>query len=107
MDFLENVITDVNPDIMDSDISTFSAVSNIIINTMLGGVIAISVIFMIISGIKFITSQGNPREIETARKSLTYSLVAFLLAVFSISIKYIVLHGIGVTDNEIVVSPNF
>ncbi|MCL5439151.1 MAG: pilin [Patescibacteria group bacterium] len=62
---------------------------------ILAGVVA--VIIVIISGIKFITSGGDQKQVEGAKKTLTYAiigLVIILLSYFIISfISYIT--GVG------------
>lgn len=44
---------------------------------------AVAIIFIIISGIKFITSNGDPKQIEGARHTLTYAIAGLVLILFS------------------------
>lgn len=110
MDFLNNVINEVNndPNIGSPDLpDTFGGAAGSIVNVMLGIAISLSIIFMIVSGIRLIVAQGNPREAETARNALKYSVIAFFLAMFAVTIKYIVLDAIGVVDQNVLNGPNF
>lgn len=64
-------------------------------NIVLGSALAISMIAIILSGIHFITSKGDPKAVAKARTSLTFSIVAFLLAIGALTIKLIIFNVIG------------
>lgn len=50
----------------------------------------ITVIFIVISGIQFITSSGNPEAAAAARGRLTFALVGFALIILAFAILQIV-----------------
>ena len=49
-----------------------------------GGIVAL--ILIIYSGIKFILSGGDPKQVEGARKMLTYAIVGFVVILVSVAI---------------------
>jgi hypothetical protein len=66
------------------------------VNIGLGIAIAVSFIGTVLSGIKFMkTRSGDPREMETAKKALTYSFVAFFLAISSFTIVDLIVRTTG------------
>ncbi len=50
----------------------------------------ITVIIIVISGIQFITSGGNPKGAEAAKGRLTYALIGFILILLSFAILQII-----------------
>lgn len=50
----------------------------------------ITVIVIIISGIQFVTSSGNPEAAAAARGRLTYALIGFVIIILAFSILQIV-----------------
>ena len=44
---------------------------------------ALAVLFIVIGGIKFITSSGNPKQLESAKKTLTYAIIGLLAVLLS------------------------
>ena len=47
---------------------------------------AIAVLMVVISGIRFITSQGNPNEVAKARNGIILAIVGILVILFAASI---------------------
>lgn len=47
---------------------------------------AVAVVFIIIAGYKFIRSGGDPKQVEGARKTMTFSIIGLLLLLFSFAI---------------------
>lgn len=63
-----------------------------IVFTILG---AIALLFFVIGGFRYITSQGDPQEIAKAKNTLIYSLVGLLVAISAVAIVTFVLGRIG------------
>lgn len=53
---------------------------------LMGFVAALSVIFIIVGGIQYITSGGNPSGQETAKKTITYAIGGLVLALSTTAI---------------------
>lgn len=79
------------------------------INILMGVGVSLSVIFIGIAGIHFLTAGSNPDNMDKAKKALTYSIVALVLSVAAVAIKYIFVNEIlGVTAPGLSDStPNF
>lgn len=54
----------------------------------LAGIVA--VFFIILAGIKFLTSGGDPKQVEEARKTMTYAIVGLVLILMSFAIIKII-----------------
>lgn len=61
----------------------------------LAGVVAL--FFVIFSGYKFMTSGGDPKQLEGARQTLTYAVIGLLVILFSFFIINVIA---GVTGAE-------
>lgn len=44
---------------------------------------SLAVFFIVLSGIKFLTSGGDPSKVEGAKKSLTYAIVGLVIILMS------------------------
>lgn len=71
-----------------------SSLIETIVNIMSIFVGVISVIMVIISGFKFITAQGDPQSISSARNTLTYALVGLVVAALAQVLVHFVLSKI-------------
>ena len=49
-----------------------------------------AIFFIIFSGIKFITSGGDPKQVEGARKTATWAIIGLLIILFSFAIINII-----------------
>lgn len=72
-----------------SDIASLACIPVILGNIIywlliFAGIIAL--FFIIFSGIRMITSGGDPKQLDTAKKTLTYAIVGLLLILFSFAI---------------------
>ncbi len=57
----------------------------------------VAVIFIIYAGYKFITSRGDPKQVEGARKIITYVLIGITIILLSFSIIAFIAYITGVT----------
>ncbi len=97
MDYLGNVL-DVAPNV--SRIDSVGSFFGIAINVAMGVGISIAVIFMILAGIRFITSQGDPKAMEQAKQALTYAVVALVLSMGALALRVIIYNILG-ADSDI------
>lgn len=65
------------------------------LNIIFGSAVAISVIALIVSGIKFITARADPKGKAAAQQALTYSVVGFILAIGAFTVKTIIFNVLG------------
>jgi len=76
-----------------NDIATLGCIvpvfQNIVIAVLtFSGIVA--VFFIIFAGIKFVTSGGDPKAVEGARKTLTFAIVGLIVVLLSFFIIYII-----------------
>lgn len=55
----------------------------------------IAVVFVIVGGVKYITSSGNPAEIEKARKTIIYALIGLAVCTLAFVIVNFVVSAIN------------
>lgn len=70
---------------------TVNAVIRVVINilSIIAGLIA--VIMIIVSGLKYITSQGDSNQISSSKKSLIYAILGLVVVAFAqIIVKFVV-----------------
>jgi hypothetical protein len=65
------------------------------INIVLGVSLAISMISLIMSGIKYITAKSDPKATSSAQQAITYSVLAFVLTIAAFTIKTILFNVMG------------
>lgn len=58
----------------------------IILNVVLSISGAVAVLMVVISGFRFITSQGNPNETAKARNGIVFSVIGILVTLFAFSL---------------------
>jgi heme O synthase-like polyprenyltransferase len=50
----------------------------------------VAVLFIIISGIKFLTSGGDPKQVEGARKTMTYAIAGLIIILLAFALIQII-----------------
>ncbi len=54
---------------------------------------AVSVIMIIVGGLRYVTSNGDPKQAESARNTIMYSVIGIIIAIASFSIvNFVVSH---------------
>lgn len=76
-------------------------VFNFAINVVLGAGIALTIIFLILGGIQYITSKGDQKAAQQARDWLTNAIVGFIVVIGAFTIKTVVGTMIGGNNLEI------
>ena len=66
-----------------------------IINTLLFLVGVIAVIVIIVSGIRFVTANGNQDQVTSARNGIIYSCVGLAVSLMAYAIVYFIIDNIG------------
>ena len=67
-------------------LSCLPVVFNNVVNWAIALAGLAAVFFIIFSGIKFLTSGGDPKQVEGARKTLTYAIAGLLIVFTSFAI---------------------
>lgn len=57
-----------------------------IINTLLFVVGSLAVIFIIVGGIQYVISSGDPKRIDTAKNTITYAVVGLVVSILAFAI---------------------
>lgn len=81
--------TVVNP--LQNTLGTDVTIANVfalITNIIIGIGIALTVVFLVLGGIQYITSRGDAKAAETARASLTNAVIGFIIVVAAITIRF-------------------
>lgn len=55
---------------------------------------ALAVLFIVIAGFRFVTSQGNPQEVSKARSTIVYALVGLIVALLAEALVTFVLEAL-------------
>jgi len=63
-----------------SGVENFGTLLEKIFTAVAGIVGAIAVIMLIIAGLLFVTSAGNPEKVNNAKKALTYAIIGIIVA---------------------------
>lgn len=71
-----------------------------VINAVLGLVGIVAVVVMIVGGISFITSQGDPGKVTKARNTILYGVIGIVVALLAFAIVNFVLKSIGSANSE-------
>lgn len=73
----------------------------IIINVVLGVGIALTIIFLILGGIQYITAKGDQKAAQEARSSLTNAVIGFIIVIGAFTIRTILLSIINVDEGSL------
>jgi hypothetical protein len=66
-----------------------------LVNVVLGVGIAVTIIFLILGGIQYITARGDQKAAGAARESLTNAVIGFIVVIGAFTIRLILLNVIG------------
>ena len=75
-----------------------SDLSNVIVsivNAVIGAVGLIAAIFVLIGGINYMTSAGDPGKVEKAKKTILYALIGLIIAALTFAIVNFVIRILG------------
>ena len=75
--------------------SADSAHLQAVVNTVLAIVGAVAVLTIVVAGFRYITSQGSPNEVTTAKNAIIYALVGLVVIIAAFAIVNFVVLGVG------------
>ena len=67
---------------------------NAIINVMIAVIGIVSVIMMILGGVWFLTSQGDPGKVKKGKDTILYGIIGLIVALLAFAIVNFVLEGV-------------
>jgi len=90
-----------------TDVATISNLSCLfgkVVSYALGLAAIVLFVLLIMSGFKFITSGGDPKALEGAKKTLTYAIIGLIVILVSYLILVLIqtITGVNVTNFQIV-----
>lgn len=80
-----------------SDLSIADMIAKLVLYT-LGFAGAIATVFVIYGGLRYITSNGNSEQIDSAKKILLYAILGLLV----IALSYVIVKSVTVVANQII-----
>lgn len=72
--------------------TTFGELATDIITILISVAAAISIIFIMIAGIKFVTSSGDEKKLASASSTLTYAIIGLVVTILAFMIVRILQH---------------
>jgi len=78
-------------------IATIADAFAIAINIVLGAGIALTIIFLILGGIQYMTAKGDQKAATEARNALTNAVVGFIVVIGAFTIKKVLQNILGAT----------
>lgn len=58
--------------------------------------VGLSIIMILVAGILFLTAQGDPGKLTTARQALIWGVIGILVGILAFSITLVIRTGVGV-----------
>ena len=71
-----------------------------LVNVVLGVGIAVTIVFLILGGIQYITAKGDQKAAGAAREALTNAVIGFIVVIGAFTIRTILLNVIGGDANS-------
>ena len=75
-----------------------------LVNVVLGVGIAVTIIFLILGGIRYITARGDQKAAGEARAALTNAVIGFIVVIGAFTIRTILNNVVGPTGNQTVMN---
>jgi len=85
---------------IDLKFTNLSDVFGFLVNVVLGVGIAVTIIFLILGGIQYITAKGDQKAAGAARDALTNAVIGFIVVIGAFTIRTILLNVIGGDANS-------
>ncbi|MCA9307956.1 hypothetical protein KC980_00420 [candidate division WWE3 bacterium] len=81
-----------------SRFTNIASVLGFVLNIILGIGIFLTVAYLVIGGIQYVTSKGDVKAADTARQSITNAVIGFVVIMGATTIKFIVQATLGTDD---------
>ena len=87
----ENACTDSSSEICKAKADSVDPLVSTIVSIFLWAIGIISVIMMVVGGLKYVISAGDPSQLKTARETIIYAVVGLVVAMLAFAIvKFVV-----------------
>lgn len=84
-----------------ANIENLGDLFGLVLNVIVGVGIALVVIFLVLGGIQYVMSKGDPKAADAARLSLTNAIIGFVVIIGALTIKAVVLNVLGADGTEV------
>ena len=96
---LQRVYAQVDTDpVLDTGLANIENLGDLfglVLNVIVGVGIALVVIFLVLGGIQYVMSKGDPKAADAARLSLTNAIIGFVVIIGALTIKAVVVNVLG------------
>jgi len=83
-----------NPGLPNPANTDASLISDVIIPTAAGIIAVVSVIFVIIGGLRYVASAGAPDQIQQAKYTILYACIGLLVALLAVTVVRFVVNSL-------------
>ncbi len=99
--YAQNVDTSLVKNPLADKYTTIAEILTLVTNIVIGVGVALTIIFLVIGGIKYITSQGDPKAADAARGALTNAVIGFVIVLAALAIRFLIQNVIGGNDPDV------
>ena len=82
-----------------TNLSNPTDIANLIMNILVWLVAALAVAFIVIGGIKYVTSGGDEKKVASAKNTILYAVIGLVVALLANVLIRLILNAIGVTNH--------
>jgi len=94
--FAINSLTNIKQtDVKGQSANSVEAIITSLINTLIWAVGFVAVAMLIYGGFKYITAQGNEKNVATARSIIMYAVIGLIITAIAFAIRTFVLQRVG------------
>ena len=105
--YAQNVSTSTVGNPLAGKYNTIGEVLTLVTNIVIGVGVALTIVFLVIGGIKYITSQGDPKAADSARGALTNAVIGFVIVLAALAIRFLIQNVLGGNNADVQnVTPN-
>jgi hypothetical protein len=83
------------PDGVSSDLFGKGGIFQLVANTLIFLVGALAVLFLIIGGLRYVVSNGDPKSVEGAKNTITYAIIGIVIAILSFAAVQFVIDSLN------------
>lgn len=103
MSLLRKVYADVPTTVSNPLGNRFTSIADVfalLINVIIGVGIALTIVYLVLGGIQYITSRGDTKAADEARGALTNAVIGFVVVLGAITVRIVVGNILGANDTS-------